>query len=66
MIVQAESMTQVERLQAMEELWDAICHNESKLEPPEWHKNILSDRKQKIQSGIVKFVTLEELKAVSH
>jgi len=66
MIVQAEAMTQVERLQAMEELWDAICHDDSTPEPPEWHKQILSDRKQKIQSGTAKFVTLEALKVTSH
>jgi len=66
MMVQPETMTQIERLQAMEELWDAICHDESMLEPPQWHKNILSNRKQKIQSGTAKFVTLEELKATTH
>jgi len=64
-IVQAKIMTQSERLQAMEELWDTICHDASPLEPPAWHENILDERRKKIQSGTAEFVTLEDLKARS-
>jgi len=66
MIAEAKSMTQGERLQAMEELWDIICHDDTALEPPKWHKNILAERRRKMQSGIAKFITIEELKSASH
>jgi hypothetical protein len=48
MIAQIKTMTQSERLQAMEEIWDAICHDESPLEPPIWHKDMLAERKNKL------------------
>ncbi len=59
-MVQAKAMTQSERLQAMEELWDTICHDEFPLEPPTWHKNILAERRKKMKSGTAEFVTLED------
>jgi len=66
MLAEAKTMTQGERLQAMEELWDVICHDDTVLEPPKWHKNILAERREKMQSGKAKFITIEEIKAASH
>jgi len=66
MLVEAKTMTQGERLQAMEELWDIICHDAAVLEPPKWHENILAERREKMQSGKAKFIAIEDLKATSH
>jgi len=66
MLAEAKTMTQGERLQAMEELWDVMCHDDSALVPPEWHTNILSKRREKMESGKAKFITIEELKAAAH
>jgi len=65
-LAEAQTMTQGERLQAMEELWDIMCHDDAALAPPEWHKNILAGRKEKIQSGKATFITLKELKSAAH
>lgn len=53
----------IERLQAMEALWDSLLDEESEIESPEWHHNILEDRKRKIENGKAEFISLEELKA---
>ena len=66
MFAEAKTMTQGERLQAMEELWDIICHENAALDMPKWHKGILAERREKILSGKAKFITIEELKATSH
>jgi hypothetical protein len=66
MLAEVKTMTQGERLQAMEELWDVMCHDDTALAPPEWHKNILAERREKMQSGKAKFITIEELKAAAH
>jgi len=66
MLAEAKTMTQGERLQAMEELWDVICHDGDILAPPKWHKNILTERREKMQSGKAKFITIEDIKAASH
>jgi len=66
MFAEAKKMTQSERLQAMEELWDIMCHDDTALVPPEWHKSILAQRREKMQLGPAKFITIKELKAASH
>ena len=55
----------IERLQTMEELWDSLCQEESDIESPKWHRDILEERRGKIEKGEVKFISLEELKARS-
>lgn len=47
----------------METLWDSLFYEETEIESPEWHRDILEERKQKIESGKAKFLSLEELKA---
>lgn len=57
-----DSMNQVERLQAMEQLWDAICHDEGELQSPAWHKDILDERRRMIENGEARCISLETLK----
>ncbi|QII13623.1 hypothetical protein KsCSTR_42440 [Candidatus Kuenenia stuttgartiensis] len=61
-IPEIKKMSTVERLQAMEELWDALCHEEHEIESPAWHEEILDKRKKKIESGKAEFISIEELK----
>ncbi len=60
--VEIKKMTTLERLQTMEALWDSLCQEESDIESPRWHRNILNKRKKKIKNGEAKFISLEELK----
>ena len=55
-----EKMTTSERLQAMESLWDALCREPDKLNSPNWHGEVLSDRRTKIEDGEASFVSLKE------
>lgn len=54
------SMTVQERLQAMEALWDSLNHDE--IDVPDWHKDILAERAEKIRRGEAEFVSLDALK----
>ncbi len=56
-------MSVLERLQAMEALWDSLTHEPAEIKSPAWHAEILSDRKQKIESGKANFLSLEELRS---
>jgi len=62
-IVEISKMSVLERLETMEALWDSLTHEPSGIKPPKWHEEILSDRKQNIESGIADFISLEELKS---
>lgn len=61
-VVEVATMTTLERMQAMELLWDALSHEEKEIESPAWHEEILRRRKERIESGEAKFITLEQLK----
>ncbi len=58
-----EKMSTIERLQAMEALWDSFMEEESEIDSPEWHQSIIENRKGKIKNGKTEFISLEELRA---
>ncbi len=58
-----KKMSTIERLQTMEELWNSLCQEESDIESPNWHKDILEERRKKIDKGEAKFISLDELKS---
>ena len=45
-ITEIKNMTTVERLEAMELLWDALCHEEEEIQSPAWHEPILKKEKK--------------------
>lgn len=57
------NMSRIERLRAVEALWDALVDEESEIGSPEWHREALEERKQKIESGQAEFISLRELRA---
>jgi len=61
--LEIKKMSRIERLQAMEALWDSLIHEEFEIESPEWHRGILEERKRKIESGKAEFISLEKLRA---
>ena len=61
--LEIKKMSTMERLQVMEALWDSFMEEESKIESPEWHRDILEERKRKIKNGKAEFISLEELRS---
>jgi Putative addiction module component len=61
--IEISIMSKVEKLQTMEALWDSLIHEDSEIESPEWHNNILEARKLKIAEGEAEFRTIEELRS---
>jgi hypothetical protein len=56
-------MSVAERLQAMEQLWDALYRNAEEVVSPEWHRDVLADRKERAERGEAKFLSLEQLRS---
>ena len=48
-----------EKLRMMEVLWDGIAPQETELEVPQWHKDILDQRERLIRAGEAQFVDWE-------
>jgi putative addiction module component (TIGR02574 family) len=58
-----KKMSRIERLQTMESLWNSLTDEESEIESPEWHQDILEERKRNIENGKAEFISLEKLRA---
>ena len=59
-----ERMSIGEKLQTLEALWDALDNEEIPL--PDWHAEVLEERKRLMSSGQAKFISLEALKRHPH
>ena len=60
--LEIEKMSTIERLRIMEVLWDSLLKEESEVESPEWHRDILEERKKKIENDKADYISLEELR----
>ena len=57
-------MSLPDRLRAIEQLWDAISREAGDIASPEWHRDILADRKARAERGEARFLTLAELRTL--
>ena len=62
-ITEITKMSAAERLQTMEAIWDSFSHDQIEVKSPEWHKDILSDRRNKIEQGEAEFISFADLKS---
>ena len=60
---QIEKMSVTERLQAMDQLWDSLNRFGEEIPSPDWHQEVLADRKARAQRGEAKFLTLAQLRS---
>ena len=60
--LQLDKMDVIEKLRALEEIWDSLCRSQADVPSPEWHGEVLREREQRIQEGKSKFVDLAEAK----
>ena len=60
---QIESMPTSEQLRVMEQLWDALCRVSPDVSSPDWHRDVLLDRKARAERGESKFLTMDQLQA---
>ena len=62
-ITEITKMSAAERLQTMEAIWDSFSHDQIEVKSPKWHKDILSDRRKKIEQGEAEFISFADLKS---
>jgi hypothetical protein len=59
--LQIEEMTLEEKIRAMEALWDDLCRRDA-VPMPQWHKDILDERRRLIDEGKAEFIDWETAK----
>ncbi|KJV05321.1 addiction module protein [Methylocucumis oryzae] len=56
------TMSMSEKIILMEAIWDSLETEIDELQPPDWHQDVLSDRIERLNTGQVKLISLQELK----
>lgn len=51
-----------EKIQAMELLWDDLCHSTDSISSPSWHKKVLQNRECLLEEGSDEFIDWEVAK----
>ncbi|MGR3317010.1 MAG: addiction module protein [Candidatus Anammoxibacter sp.] len=51
-----KKMSIKDRIILMEELWDTLCDEEHEIKSPDWHKEVLDERRELIKTGKAKFI----------
>ncbi|MBC8494309.1 MAG: addiction module protein [Candidatus Thioglobus sp.] len=62
-ITEITKMNAAEGLQTMEAIWDSFSHDQIEVKSPEWRKDILSERRKKIEQGKAEFISFADLKS---
>ena len=57
-----EKMTLAEKLREMEALWADLCQDESRIESPEWHAEVLHVRQRAVEGARQEFLDWDEAK----
>jgi putative addiction module component (TIGR02574 family) len=60
---QLEKMSVTERLKAIDQLWDSLNRSGDEIPSPDWHQDVLAERKARAQRGEAKFLTLDQLRS---
>jgi hypothetical protein len=57
-----DEMTNLEKIQAMEQLWESLTQNQQMPTSPSWHAVELASRTEKIREGKTGYTDLDRLK----
>ena len=58
-----ETMTVAEKVRLLEAVWQSLCSHSGDVQSPEWHREVLEERKRRIENGSSKVSTWAEAKA---
>ena len=62
-ILPLDEMTLQEKLEAMELLWEDLSRSHEGVEPPDWHRTVLDERRRRVADGESDFTPWEQAKA---
>jgi hypothetical protein len=61
-VLQLDTLTRLEKLRVMEELWEDLTRADEQYELPGWHGEVLRVREEALKAGLDEFVPWEEAK----
>ena len=60
--ISIDGLTVVQKLNLMEQLWVELSRKPSDIPSPDWHGDVLANRRQMVESGQVDFVDWSDAK----
>jgi hypothetical protein len=57
-----DQMTIDEKLRALQEIWEDLCHTAEDIPSPAWHADVLAAREERVWQGKSEFVDWTEAK----
>lgn len=60
---QLDALTVAEKVQLLEQVWQSLCRQPDSFSSPDWHADILTDRRQRLLDGSAKRLSWHEAKA---
>jgi hypothetical protein len=61
--VELERMTLAEKILLLEQVWDNLCRESGDVTSPEWHNEVLQERKRRLETGEATLSTWADAKA---
>ncbi len=61
-VLKLNKMSVSEKLHVINQIWESLEPDSEKVPSPEWHKNILSNRIEKVKNGTAKFKSFDIVK----
>jgi hypothetical protein len=46
-----ESMSVAEKVRILESVWDSLCSRSGDVHSPDWHREVLEERKRRLEEG---------------
>ncbi len=60
--IQIDSLTFAQKIDLLETVWDSLCRDRARFQVPDWHSEILEERRMRLESGEATLVSLEDVK----
>ncbi len=57
-----DRMSVSEKLMTINQIWDSLIQASDDIPAPEWHKDVLSARRKRVEDGVSEFKSLDTVK----
>jgi putative addiction module component (TIGR02574 family) len=61
--ISIETISVAEKMRLLESVWESLCAHATDVQSPDWHREVLEDRKRRLEDGRATVSTWADAKA---
>lgn len=61
--ISIEKMSVAEKVRLLESVWESLCAHPGDVQSPEWHREVLEDRRRRLEEGLATVSAWTDAKA---